>query len=100
MVVRDEPTFVSQLIRERRNKKDWRQSDLADKLGVARNTVIRWEKGDNPPDLPQRRKLAKILGGTAEDYEWTELDHERHDRLLRIKLEVRATLRRLMAGEE
>jgi transcriptional regulator with XRE-family HTH domain len=91
--------FVSQLIRERRNRKGWRQDDLAERLGVARNTIIRWEKGNNQPDEPQRRKLAATLGGSPPDYEWSELDHEQHDRLTRIKLELNATLRRLMAGE-
>jgi transcriptional regulator with XRE-family HTH domain len=92
-------SFVSLLIRERRNRKGWRQDDLADRLGVARNTIIRWEKGDNQPDEPQRRKLSTTLGGSPADYEWSELDYERRDRLTRIKLELDAHLRRLMAGE-
>jgi transcriptional regulator with XRE-family HTH domain len=77
----------------------WRQDDLAEELGVARNTIIRWEKGNNQPDEPQRQKLAATLGGSPTDYEWSEADHERHDRLTRIKLELDAHLRRLMAGE-
>ena len=39
------------------------------------------------------------LGGPPADYEWSELDYERRDRLTRIKLEAEAHLRRLMAGE-
>lgn len=92
-------TYVSQLIRERRLRKGLNQIELAERMGVARNTIIRWEKGYNPPTEPQRKKLAKELGGRPSDYEWSDIDHEQHDRLARIKLEARAYLRRLMAGE-
>ena len=92
-------TLVSQLIRDRRKDKGWRQSDLADKMEVARNTIIRWEKGANPPDEPQRKKLAKALGGQPADYEWQPYDYERHDHLARIKLEAAAYVRKLLSGE-
>lgn len=91
--------LVSALIRDRRTRKGLNQQDLAERLGVARNTIIRWEQGDNPPTEAKRRQLAKHLGGTARDYEWDYEDFERRDRLTRIKLEVNAHLRRLMSGE-
>ena len=95
-----ETAFVSQLIRDRRTEKGLNQLDLAERIGVARNTVIRWERSANQPTLPQRKKLARELGGQPSDYEWSEADHAHHDRLAMIKLEVNATLRRLLAGEE
>jgi transcriptional regulator with XRE-family HTH domain len=93
-------TFVSQLIRDRRNRKGFTQVDLSERLGVHKNTIIRWEKGHNPPTAPQRRKLAKVLGGQPVEYEWTTADHERHDRLVQIRLKLNATIRRLYADEE
>ena len=92
--------LVSVLIRERRTRKGLNQQELAERLGVARNTIVRWEKGDNPPTEQKRKQLAKHLGGSAKDYQWTEEDFARHDRLAQIKIEVRAHLRRLMSGEE
>lgn len=92
--------YVSQLIRDRRNRKGLSQVDLAERLGVHKNTIIRWEKAVNEPTPTMRKKLSRDLGGRPQDYEWTATDHERHDRLAKIKLELNATLRRLMEGEE
>jgi putative transcriptional regulator len=42
------------------------QQELADALGVARNTVTRWERGTSTPVLTiaQTRKLCEVLGVT------------------------------------
>jgi putative transcriptional regulator len=44
------------------------QQELADALGVARNTVTRWERGTSTPVLTiaQTRKLCEVLGVTFE----------------------------------
>ena len=91
--------YVPALIGARREKRGLNQLELAEKMGVTRNSVNRWERGWNPPTLPQRRKLAKALGGTAADYEWTEDDFARRDRLTQAMIEVRALTRKLIAGE-
>jgi transcriptional regulator with XRE-family HTH domain len=94
-----EQLYVPLLIRERRDRRGWSQGELADQVGVTRNTINRWERGWNPPTLPQRRKLSEVLGGTVDEYEWAEADFERRDRLTQAMIEVRALTRRLMAGE-
>ena len=37
------------------------QEQLADKMNVTRQTVIRWEQGANKPDIHDIIKLAKVL---------------------------------------
>ena len=34
---------------------------LADKMGVARQTISKWELGETSPDLKQSRKLSQIF---------------------------------------
>ncbi|MBQ5316873.1 MAG: helix-turn-helix domain-containing protein [Oscillospiraceae bacterium] len=48
------------LISLRRMKK-MTQEDLADKLGVSRQTISKWETGDSIPDMEMGMKLADIL---------------------------------------
>jgi transcriptional regulator with XRE-family HTH domain len=58
----DEKSLVSKLICERREREEWTQQDLGRRIGVARNTINRWENGLNGPKPPMRRKLALVLG--------------------------------------
>jgi len=77
-------------MRARREEHDLSQAELAERIGVTRNTISRWENGWNQPTRPQRRKLAKALGSLPEAYEWTGADFELRDRLAKNRLEVRA----------
>ena len=45
----------------RYNKERMTQEQLADKMNVTRQTVIRWEQGANKPDIHDIIKLAKVL---------------------------------------
>jgi transcriptional regulator with XRE-family HTH domain len=49
--------FISQL----RKKQNLTQQEIADKIGVTRNAVSRWETGRGYPDVELLPKLAKIL---------------------------------------
>jgi transcriptional regulator with XRE-family HTH domain len=88
-------SLVAKLIRARREMVGLNQEDLAERLGVARNTINRWERGHNPPTAPMRRKLARALGGIPADYEWGKPDHEEHDRRIQIELQIRRLRRQL-----
>jgi transcriptional regulator with XRE-family HTH domain len=59
---------VGAQIRRARQLLDMRQQDLADKLGVSRNTVAKWETDQSYPQRKQAR-LEQVLGirldGTA-----------------------------------
>ena len=38
-----------------RKKNGWSQEELAEKLGVSRQAVSKWENGDSAPDLDRLR---------------------------------------------
>ena len=44
-----------------RKKKDLTQEALADLIGVARQTVAKWESGDSAPDLETAARIASVL---------------------------------------
>lgn len=48
-------------IKEFRIKRKLRQSDLADKLGVSRSAISKWETGKSVPQTRLLPKLAKVL---------------------------------------
>lgn len=48
-------------IRALRRREQWSQQDLADKLGVHRVTLTRWELGEGEPPLDLADKLAEIF---------------------------------------
>ncbi|HYN22165.1 MAG TPA: helix-turn-helix transcriptional regulator [Thermoanaerobaculia bacterium] len=54
-------------LRELRTAKEWSQSDLADKLGVSRQTVNAIETGRYDPSLPLAFKIARLFGKLIED---------------------------------
>lgn len=54
-------TLVGQRIRQRREKKQWNQSEIADALGVTVQAVSKWERGVNAPDLNTLKALTSLL---------------------------------------
>ena len=50
-----------------RAERDWTQAQLADALGVSRQTVNAIEKGKFDPSLPLAFKAARLFGLTIED---------------------------------
>lgn len=51
----------------RRDELRWTQTDLAERLGVSRQTVLSIEKGKYDPSLPLAFKLAEVFGCKIED---------------------------------
>lgn len=51
-------------IKELRIRKDLRQKELADKIGVGKSTVCNWEYDVNRPNPEDMAKLCKVLGIT------------------------------------
>ena len=43
------------------------QEDIAEKLGVARQTVAKWEAGETIPDLDRCKLLAELFGVSLDD---------------------------------
>lgn len=54
-------------LRVLRAMKEWSQSDLADKLGVSRQTVNAIETEKYDPSLPLAFKMARVFNLTIED---------------------------------
>lgn len=51
----------------RRLEREWTQADLAEALGVSRQTVISIERGRFDPSLPLAFLIARIFDCTIED---------------------------------
>ena len=54
-------------LRVLRAERDWSQTDLADLLGVSRQTISSLEKGRYDPSLPLAFKIARLFGQAIED---------------------------------
>jgi len=54
-------------LRELRTAKEWSQSDLADKLGVSRQTINAIETEKYDPSLPLAFKVARLFKQSVED---------------------------------
>lgn len=50
-----------------RAENDWSQAELADRLGIARQTVVALEAGKYAPSLPLAFKISKAFSRTVED---------------------------------
>ena len=46
-------------------KKKYTQEELAYRLGIHVNTLVRWERGDRSPTADKLKELASVLGTTA-----------------------------------
>jgi putative transcriptional regulator len=50
-----------------RAENDWSQAELADRIGVARQTIVALEAGKYAPSLPLAFKLSKLFNRTVEE---------------------------------
>ena len=55
---------LSTKIEKLRKKKGWSQEELADAVGVSRQSVFKWESGVNTPDIDKMKKAIKYFLGT------------------------------------
>jgi putative transcriptional regulator len=58
---------MENVIRERRKQNGWSQQELAELVGVSRQTIISIEKGQYDPSLPLAFELAAVFGSRIED---------------------------------
>ena len=57
---------MNNCLRALRAKRNWSQADLAERLGVSRQSVNAIETGRFDPSLPLAFKLAKLFNTTVE----------------------------------
>ena len=50
-----------------RAERDWTQADVADRIGVTRQTIHAVETGKYEPSLPLAYRLSRLFGVTVED---------------------------------
>ncbi|MDX2116139.1 MAG: helix-turn-helix transcriptional regulator [Planctomycetota bacterium] len=58
---------MNNLLRQLRTERAWTQSELAERLGVSRQTVISIETGRYEPSLTLAFKIAAVLNKRIED---------------------------------
>lgn len=58
---------LSDKIMTLRRQKGWSQEELADRLGVSRQAVSKWESGTAQPELGKVAELARLLGVRVDD---------------------------------
>jgi putative transcriptional regulator len=58
---------MKNLLKDLRAEREWSQADLAEKLGVSRQTVNAIETGKYDPSLPLAFKIAKLFEKSIEE---------------------------------
>ena len=59
--------ILADKITEERKRNGWSQEELAEKLGVSRQAVSKWESAGSVPDLQRVIQLAELFG-VSTDY--------------------------------
>ena len=58
---------IGKKIMDLRKKNGLSQEELAEKIGVARQTISKWELGETSPDLKQSKELSKIFNVSLDE---------------------------------
>lgn len=66
-----------------RKKKGLSQEEVAEKLGVSRQTISKWETEETVPDIYQAKKLAKIYGLSLDELIDTDLDQKEIEEVIK-----------------
>lgn len=78
-----------------RKKNAWSQEELAEKLGVSRQSISKYESAQSVPDMEKILKLSRIFGVTTdylikdeiEDPEFLDEDFEEDKKLIKVGME-------------
>jgi len=54
-------------VRDRREAREWSQGELAERLGVSRQTIHAIETGKYDPSLPLAFRIARLFGERIEE---------------------------------
>ena len=73
--------MLKDTILEKRKEKNMTQEQLSEKLGVARQTVSKWETGETVPDLDSLKKLAILLEFSIDEVLGVEIDRDNDDKM-------------------
>lgn len=68
IIVKERDTIeIGNKILELRKKLNLSQEELAEKVGVTRQTISKWELGETSPDLKQAKELSKIFNVSLDE---------------------------------
>lgn len=71
--------MLKDIILEKRKKYNMTQEELSEKLGVARQTVSKWETGETVPDIDSLKKLAILFQFSIDEVLGIEIEHDNDD---------------------
>lgn len=74
-----------------RKKKGLSQEEVAEKLGVSRQTISKWETEETVPDIYQAKKLAKIYGLSLDELIDADLDQKEIEEVIKNTDEKKET---------
>ncbi len=69
---------IGQKLKDKRTALDLSQEQLAEQLGVTRQTVANWEKGKTYPDISSVMKLSDLYGVSLDELLKEDADMKRH----------------------
>lgn len=83
---------MGKFIAELRMEQGYTQKEIGDKLGITDNSVSKWERGINAPDIYYLKELAEIFHVTVQEllngerkFKKKEIDKEHHSKILEVK---------------
>lgn len=89
MVKFNKETHVNEALRRAREERGWTQKMLADKMGVAEQTVSSWERQLRFPSTQLKVLLCEVLGKTIEELDLIETSsHQGQEPLSEIDMEL------------
>ena len=59
--------ILADKITEERKRNGWSQEELADRIGVSRQTLSKYETGESLPDIEKSQALAEVFGVSLDD---------------------------------
>lgn len=72
--------MISTNLRYLRNKNNLSQEQFAEKLGVSRQTIAKWENGESLPDIERCAEIAYECGTTLDELIMCTLDESKYDK--------------------
>lgn len=67
MVPRKSTAAAASPVRELRKQRRFTQAQVAEQVGVSRQTIVAVEQGDYAPSVYLALRIARVLGGTVEE---------------------------------
>lgn len=67
MVIRDVKSMISINLKKLRKTRRYTQEEVAEKVGVSRQAVMKWENGETVPDINNCMALAELYGVALDD---------------------------------